>query len=322
MTRPVERIEQDITALNQAITAIAKDLQSAYQNYLTALGQAVRQQTILASFHLCTHGYPERFLKLSFSQRQQLQQSLRQLTKQTQAELLNALRHDPDFKPQEYPVSFDGEIHFVLDDETDEANEQAVQEKLEAFLADESPFEQEETGEREAADLADADASVEPDFLEKLSLSLEEQVSTPQDLLQWQQTVEAKISEALQSLSHAANLLLQKSNVLPKQLPEPVLEVATKSDLSAEAPGPPNLLNLLIEAEMDDDNDASLTHIMAIRLRLSEIEFSDANTAAWRSKIRGLMARVSQLAQEYQKRQREKAIAEAESAWRSSWYEE
>ncbi len=75
----VEQIERDIAALEAAVKVIAAELLSIYKSYLTTLGQAVRQQLILASYHLCTQGYPEPFLRLSFSARQQLQQAIRKL---------------------------------------------------------------------------------------------------------------------------------------------------------------------------------------------------------------------------------------------------
>ena len=87
--------------------------------------------------------------------------------------------------------------------------------------------------------------------------------------------------------------------------------------------GRPNLLSLLVEAEdAEEDDDAKVTRIIAINLRLSEIEFADINIAAWRDKIRSLNGKLSQLQREYRKKQREVAVMEAESAWRSSWYED
>jgi geranylgeranyl pyrophosphate synthase len=87
MAKAIERIERDILALEEAIQAIAKELQTAYTNYLTALGQTVRKQLILATYHLCTQGYPESFLNLSLHQRQQLQQAIRKLGQQTAEQL-------------------------------------------------------------------------------------------------------------------------------------------------------------------------------------------------------------------------------------------
>jgi hypothetical protein len=142
-------------------------------------------------------------------------------------------------------------------------------------------------------------------------------------LAYWQERLEEKIVEELQNLSHSVNRLLQKAEILPGRLPEPVLEVAARADLASEtAASPPNLLNLIVETESDEPKESSMTQLMAIRLRLSEIEFSDSSAMMGRSKIRELLARLNKLGREYQKKQKERSIAQAEAAWRSSWYEE
>src|SRR4028119_310772 len=87
MVRARERIEQDLAALEEALAALTLEYQSTYEGYLTALGQAVRQQLILACYHLCTQSVPESFLKLSFDARQKLQQSVRRLAAASEEKL-------------------------------------------------------------------------------------------------------------------------------------------------------------------------------------------------------------------------------------------
>ncbi len=296
MVRAVHVIEQDIAALEKLVGAIAQEFQDTYRRYLTELGQSVRQQLIMASYHLCTQGYPERFLRLSFNQRQQLQQSIRELARQAQAQLLAYLQPPdaPDpagLEPLPTALPADEEPYIIELESPDSL----------ISLADSSPA-------------TPAASSPPPDIL---------QASTPEAVADWQEKVEQGVVEVLQTLSHAANRLLQQADVLPQNLPEPVLEVAAKADLMAEiAVGPPNLLNLLVETEDDDEEESSVAHIVAIRLRLSEIEFGTAGLSAWRSKIRELSNRLQRLGRDYQKKQRERAIAEAEAAWRSSWFED
>ena len=88
MVRSVERIERDIAALEEAVRAISEEIRSAYESYLAALGQAVRQQLILASYHLCTQGHPDNFLSLSFTQRQKLQQAIRKIGQRASDQLI------------------------------------------------------------------------------------------------------------------------------------------------------------------------------------------------------------------------------------------
>lgn len=283
MARAIERIEQDMTMLTEAINAIALELHSAYASYLTLLGQALRKQLILASYHLCTQGYPESFLNLSLHQRQQLQQGIRKLGQQAAQQLLSYLQEGDEGDE---------------DDEGDEGDE-----RDEGDEGDEEVI----SSQSENQDIKAFDSS------------------NPMHLAEWQQELEEEIQDVIKQLSHDANLLIQKAGILPKKLPEPVLAAAAAaSEASAEViPGPPNLLNLVIEVSNEQDSEeSSLTQLMAINLRLGEIEFADATLLSGRKQIRNILVQLSKLGREYQKKQRELKIAEAEAAWRASWFED
>jgi len=281
MARAVEQIERDIAALEETVRAIAAELHSAYTSYLTALGQAVQQQMILASYHLCTQGYPESFLGLSFNQRQQLQQAIRKLGQNAAEQLIAST------KIEETEEILDLTQNSKLNGQPEEAPKSALVSKL---ITQNSPYS-----------------------------------SSPRALAQWQQNLEQVIANTLKTLSRETNRLLQQAGILPKSLPAPVLEAAVNaSEGAAEAmPGPPNLLNLLIETENNQESgDSSVTHIIAINLRLAEIEFADATVRAGRNQIRNLEGRVRSLGREYLKKQRERAVAEAEAVWRASWFDD
>ncbi len=301
MARAIERIEQDIAALQEQIKAIATELHSAYASYLTTLGQALQKQLILASYHLCTQGYPEKFLGLSLNQRQKLQQAIRKLGQQAAEKLLNWMKSEEDRE-------------LLTDGESDEK------------LGDEENL--------------DVNSLPRPTLWEEISstVSNPEEVYTPSpryltspdpsnpvELAKWQQGLEHQTQQTLKKVSHDANLVLQKVDILPKKLPEPILEAAAAaSEASAEVmPGPPNLLNLVIEIENEQDaEDSKLTQLMAINLRLGEIEFADVALSSDRKQIRNILGRLNKLGREYQKKQRERSIAEAEAAWRASWFED
>ncbi|RCJ38626.1 hypothetical protein A6769_09550 [Nostoc punctiforme NIES-2108] len=286
MARAIERIEQDIAALQEAIRAIATELQSAYASYLNSLGIAVRKQLILASYHLCTQGYPENFLHLSLNQRQQLQQAIRKLGQLAAEQLLIYLTSEESAEDE-------GDEEDEID-EVDEVDEEVTPSSSSLFLNTSN------------------------------SQYLTANTSDPIELAKWQQKLEEVAHEILKKLSHDANLLLQKAGVLPKKLPEPILAAAAAaSEASAEVmPGPPNLLNLVIEIENEQQSENSgLTQIMAINLRLGEIEFADVTLSSDRKRIRSILVQLNKLGREYKKRYKEKAIAEAEAAWRASWFE-
>lgn len=316
MTRAVEQIERDIAALEESVAAIAQEFHATYGHYLTALGHAVRQQVILAAYHVCTQGYPERFLELSVSQRQELQRDLRQLAQQVKTQLMEHLKPfevSADLLDETVP-RLSNSAGLILSDALSEALSDALSDDdLSDDLSDDQQF--------MFSDEAQVTESFEASLANQEQQAANPVLSSPKQLYIWQEKLEAALVEVLQTLSHQANRLLQQTDVLPKKLPEPVLEVAAKAGGEASS-NLPNLLNLLIETDANKEQESRLTHVMAIRLRLSEVEFGDSTASGWRSKIRGLATRLNHLGREYQKKQRELAIAQAEAAWRAVWFEE
>jgi hypothetical protein len=292
MARAIEQIDRDLGLLKEAIRAIAAELENAYANYLSLLGQAVRQQLILATYHLCTQGYPENFLSLSLNQRQKLQQAIRQLGQKVAEQLLTFINNEAEQEEQESTE--------IAEPSSDEETE-----NIEEDENNNSTF--------PLAPLRPISPAPCPD------------TSNPIELAKWQQNLEKVIQDTLKKVSHNANVVLQKIGILPKKLPEPILEVAAAaSEASGEVmPGPPNLLNLVIEIENEQDEQPSgLTRLMAINLRLSEIEFADAKLSSARKQIRNHLVQLNKLGHDYQKKQRERSIAEAEAAWRAIWIDD
>jgi hypothetical protein len=282
MARSIERIERDITAIKQAIRAIAIELNSNYVNYLNILGEALQKQLIVAAYHLCTQGYPDKFLNLSLNQRQQLQQGIRKLGQKGAQQLLV----------------------YIQAGETEEIQET------------------EETEEIQEIQETDESENNRPSKIENQKYL---DPSNPIELAKWHQDLEAGIQDTLKKVSHDANSLIQKAGLLPKKLPEPILAAAAAaSEASAEViPGPPNLLNLVIEISNEPESeDSSLTQLMTLNLRLGDIEFADTTLLSGRKQIRNILLQLNKLGREYQKKQRELKSAEAEAAWRASWFED
>jgi hypothetical protein len=310
MVGSVEQIERDLAALEKAVMAIAQDFRQTYTDYLTVLEQTMRQQLTLAAYRLCTQGYPERFLELSFQQRQRLQQSIQQLGKQAHDQLLVPLIVTAPLK--NFENATEGDTRYP--------SEPFGEEFLTSKTVSRSQVDQidQPDSNLEDPDLEE-DPDPEEDLLDEMEASLDfDQPMSPELLEHWQQSLEQNTAHVLQTISHAANRLLQQADILPQQIPDPTLEVVAKSGIVAETAGMPNLLSLLVESE---EHESKVRHIVAIRLRLAEIEFGDSVLTQGRSKIRSLSARLHQLEREYRKKQRERSIAEAEAAWRSSWYE-
>ena len=281
MARAIEQIDRDLVVLGEAIKAIATELKNAYTIYLNLLGEAVRKQLILASYHLCTQGYPENFLTLSLNQRQKLQQAIRKLGQQLSEKLLTYINGEEFTEDEE-----------LEEDDQDDQDEE-LEENNQELVVQHSRLET-------------------PDS------------SNPEQLARWQNSLEELTQRALKKVSYDANMLLQQAGILSKKVPEIILEAAIATSEAAEVmPSPPNLLNLVIEIDDDEDEEeSSLTQIMAINLRLGEIEFADGGVASSRKQIRNILVKFQKLGREYQKKQRERSVAEAEAAWRSSWYED
>jgi DNA repair exonuclease SbcCD ATPase subunit len=153
------------------------------------------------------------------------------------------------------------------------------------------------------------------------------QINNPEELWKWQKQVEKKIKKALENISKQANKYLQEYNILPDRIPSKIIELAAQSEEAASAVSGvanfPNILNLVIETDTKEKSKKSkVVQVTILRLRLSEIEFVEPTLNIERGQIRSLIAKVEQLKQQYRRKQQECKIAEAEAAWRSSWYEE
>lgn len=297
MVGSIEQIRQTLATLDKKIEAIGEEFYDTYSGYLTTLGQVVQQQLILSGYHVCTEGYPEAFLKLSLSQRQQLQQALKVLAKHGQTELTACLKPIASEATSEPPTDIESPDALFSQNAIDLPSD--AENALELLLN---------------AARAKRNAQKSPP-------------TTPLEILvQWQENLERAIAQQLQTLSRDTNRLLQQSEILPKHLPEPVLEAAAKAEGGDPVVGTPNLLNLLVEASEKSSNpdekrelSAAILHVVAVQLRLTELEFNDPTVMTWRNKLRDLKKRLQVLAKEYQKKQTERAIAEAQVMWRSTW---
>jgi hypothetical protein len=168
--------------------------------------------------------------------------------------------------------------------------------------------------------------------------------------------VEQLIREVLQRVSKQANRLLRQAKILP-DLPEALVEMASEADVGVpKGRSVPNVINvmvamsgevaaelsrpgrkaesqdladepegLMVEADSEDEADileANMTHLAAIHLRLADLEFSDVQAALVRGKVRTAVGKLRKLGKQYQQAERELAIAQAEQAWRSIWYDD
>jgi cell division protein FtsL len=146
----------------------------------------------------------------------------------------------------------------------------------------------------------------------------------PLDVIDWQKSLENKISNSFNVASREVNYILHKAGIFPQEAPTDLIEAATQIDTASEAiASAPNLVNIMVQnPEIPEDGAPILTSIKAIQLRLADIEFSNSQIMTARHQIRHLLSQLANLQREYQQRQGEWLIVEAENAWRRSWFEE
>ncbi|WP_159790104.1 hypothetical protein [Sodalinema gerasimenkoae] len=351
MTGSTERLYQTLERLSGELSQLSDQFEDTYREYITALANAVRHQLILATYHLCTQGYPEAFLALSFSQRQALQLKIRQLAKQAEPSMLQGfyratvevIQEARSVTESPKPTSEPATDQPDEDDESEELESlsQSDQAALEAFAEEfelpddlftrvgiagltseggdeeEVPFLETDSPESKAQDWLDLEDA------ESLPSLSDYDPMSPELIASWQRTVEQKIVRVLSQLSQQVNRLLQSRGILPATIPPKLVQAATQVDATADtASNVPNLLKLLVETEAGDESRSQVAQLLAVRLRLSDIEFADPTLKTWRDRLRKLSSQLVTVGRTYQQKQRQRAVIEAESAWRSSWFEE
>ena len=322
MTKSIQQIKTELEALESTVAEAAEALQDLYKDYLDLLSSSVDRQLILASYQICTQFYPQSFLQLSLSQKQDLQQKIRNFGKEIQPLLLSSSEQkELDLKQQELnivaemlknlPTSSSKNKEKEEDDRDDE--EEMDLESIKNKLKNIEILEVQDREEK----AAEANIKEEVDF------------NNPEHLILWHKQVEKQIKKYLDITSKKINKCLQDANVIPSRLSTKIIEVAMQGDNRNSSGGDrklknlPNIVNLTIEAEKEKKPKiTSVAKISLLRLRLSEIEFSDPLLNAKRTQIRKVVGKIGQLRRSHRQKKQEYAVAEAEAAWRSSWYED
>ncbi|MEA5468773.1 hypothetical protein [Spirulina sp. 06S082] len=344
MTKSLQKIEQELKILSEQVEEVKKELSDRYVRYLDVLGNSLKKHLSMVVYQICTQTYPHLFLKLTVQERQELQKKIRAIGDRGCEDFSSALERAEHLKLP----SATNDIRETILKKLPITEEQLkmLRERLFQSVKDESDEEKKEDKENfqhkslnmlgddedEILEIDDEDEILEIDNEDDDDRNEgdDEDVNPIQDphhpihLVNFVKRVEQVLVNILQELSNQTNQLLQASKIFSSKLPPQVLEAAIEADGSGSAVGnSPNTLNLLIEAENERSSKESMVmQVTAVRLRLSEIEFAEPSLSVERNRIRELGKKVKKLYKYYEKLQREKAIAEAEIAWRSIWYEE
>ena len=338
MGRSISQIQQELAAIEEKVIELGEELQTLYDRYIDCLSDSAQKQLILAGYQLCTQIYPEAFVAMSLTQRQKLQQSLRQLGKEIQP-LLAQKPTAEEISQEQVDLNLIAQMLKNLplgrSENNSKESEIAIDEKEEKLSPDDDDLESPETimieedglvqGEIQEIDLEKlqnlADRELNISQIEEIDLK------NPQHLLLWQKRIETKIRQTLEDTSRQANKCLQEFDIIPSHLPSKVIDVALKapkSNSGGKLRSIPNILNLVVETDKGKNKKSQVnaTQISLLRLRLLEIEFTDAIVSSKRNEIRSLLKKVQKLESLYQQKKHEHTKAEADAAWRSSWYED
>ena len=294
MSRSLTGIEEKITKIETDTTEFFQEFQHFYRQYLKLLSYCIEQQLILAAHHICTEIYPDAFLRLTFNQRQRLQDRLRKLGREFEADLFVFLKNQAELliEPEESAENLSSEMT-----ETEENESPPKTVPLNTANPDELLHWSRgvEYGVRETLEKI----SKEANSLLRGAAILSNAI--PAKVLEM--AVEAEESGMGMNRSGHPNIL----NLL--------IEATAVSELDNDD-----------ENDDDDDDDempnpSSITKITAIHLRLAEIEFGDPNLSHARKQLRDFLEKLGKLRKQYRQLKQEYLTVEAKNAWRSSWSE-
>jgi hypothetical protein len=323
MSANLEQIDRDLESLRQAAQSLAQEGERSYQQYLKILGRAARQQMTLASYHICTQVYPDNFLQLSMSDRQQFQEKLQRLSQQTENALQDCWSMPVIELPSTDPTDLaDPPDPALTGDQfvdwlpagfwsTPPAPEglppgETLPESESSQISEALEFEAEH--ESSEPELPQLDFSVLPSVKEILA-----------ELKQAQANAEAQIAEILHKASKDLDQQLQAAKILPATPLEMVLEIAAKAEAAGRpVTRNPNLLTAMIDSEQEREHPPEAA-VIAVYLQLGEIEFNDTTLMSERNQLRRFSAQLDKLDQQVQKKMRERQTILAAAAWRATW---
>ncbi|MGB5771249.1 MAG: hypothetical protein WBM32_15490 [Crocosphaera sp.] len=291
MTKSLQKLRKEKEELEKKSTQLFTGLNALYKGYLESLSLSVKKQLVLAVYQICTQIYPEEFLQLSYSRREKLQETIKQLCQRLESQFLAYIT----FPQPAHPVTITEQILKQLSPTEENEFELENQEKNSSIAEINNP---------------------------------ENLVSWCKRVEQGIRIIFNNLSQQVNSELQKNNIIASQ---LPPQLLEMALQTEEGGMSSGNSPNIINLLietrNKEEEQEnreseeKDDNQESKITKISAINLRLSDIEFADPQLSIQRQQIRQQLEILKKMRKSYQKTQGEYAQAQAEAAWRSSWHD-
>lgn len=290
MAKSIKQLTKELNKINDITQDFTEEMEIIYQDYFTNLVEIINRQLLQATYQICTQKYPHAFLKLRYQERLNLQNNIKQL-KGSFAQILTGILEDYELKDSKQLVCLKNKIFQCL--------------PIKGDISPSLPSNPDVT--------KDANIITSDDELSFFN---------PDILIKFIDNIDNAIAQSLIKISLKTNKLLQQSEILPKEIPNKILEMALEAEENTSLiSGAPNLLSLLVEKENSPEEN-KITPIVAICLRIREIEFNDPLLSSLRQKITKILRDLHRLNEEYQFHSQQYAIAQAEVAWRGSWFED
>ncbi len=284
MTGLVEQLTQKLASLDRQTDELKAKLDLTYDSYLNVLQRVLRQQMLLACYHICTEGYPEEFVKLSMTQRYDLQKQIKTIAKDVGSVLMTLLT-DPPPPPVQAPSFFSMvPDRFMADDEVADGetftmglDPSALSEfsagfsisRVEAigeFFEDDDDEIDDDSDEQEDSDEVDeSDDESDPEPSDRRTMTetdarelqailaqvaaaiTAKEPKTPVDrVLSWQDGIERAIQDKLCQGAYQINQALKNAQLIPMKVPDRALEAASRADGDG-ATKVPHVIQMLVE---------------------------------------------------------------------------
>ena len=266
-------IEQQLSKLQTQTAEIATEIEALVDNYLRVLTQASKRQLVLAAYHVCTQVYPDKFLELSLSQRDRLQQQLRELGNCIQ-EQLNS-KWDNAKRLSLRPAEEDGLAvirQLFLEaasakDQVDREDSADQTDDLDKHTEPVNPVSKSDAGvsnkhsqERLLAEIQTLMGGGEHVDMSEESDEHEPGPMQPAQIMRRQILIEKAIRDVLKTVSEKANDILQKAGVMP-ELPKTLLAAASDAERLGHTPMKiPNLVKLSIKVMHEPSKNSFTKH--------------------------------------------------------------
>lgn len=296
MAQRIDKIEQELVKLEGVIALLSQQLLTTYTPYLKLLGKAVQRQLIIAVYQFCTDIYPESFLKLSLSQRINLQTKVKQIAQGIMMQLLTPLA---DLK------------NIISPPISPAQNADVAPEKSEELAQVRRLVNWQRQTDTEIVQLLQQGSKEVNNLLHQAGLLAQQ---LPIALLEAAARVESLNNAAVVNRPNTLNLLVETEDITESEADD-ILQSISQS-ISQNIPH-----NISHNISLRESSKEPL-RLTAIYLRLGDLEFNDPELGNISNNVRLLVTKLHALDREYHKQSKLYQVAQAQATWRSTWSED